>query len=145
LLSLHLAAAISLAGLVLSLYLTVAPVPEFCEITSFVSCDRVLSSPYAKFLGIPTAMYGAVWFATASSTAFLAVDRKPALKLLVAWSAAGVAGVAVLVYVELFLINAVCLLCTAAHVLILAVLGLSVYELRRQQQTLTTKQTTQAY
>ncbi|MDW7978091.1 MAG: vitamin K epoxide reductase family protein, partial [Candidatus Caldarchaeum sp.] len=104
-LSLHLAAAISLAGLGLSLYLTVAPSPQFCEVTSFVSCDRVLSSPYAKFLGVPTAMYGAVWFAVASSIAFLAVERNAFSKLLVAWSAVGLAGVASLVYVELFLIN----------------------------------------
>ncbi|MEM1945419.1 MAG: vitamin K epoxide reductase family protein [Candidatus Caldarchaeum sp.] len=115
------AAAASLAGLVLSIYLTIAPTPQFCEITSFMSCDRVLSSPYAKVMGVPTALYGAGWFAAASTAAFLSSEKRWAARFLVAWSLLGILGIAALIYVELVLINALCILCTAAHVLGLAV------------------------
>ncbi|MEM1965177.1 MAG: vitamin K epoxide reductase family protein [Candidatus Caldarchaeum sp.] len=115
------AAAASLAGLVLSIYLTIAPTPQFCEITSFMSCDRVLSSPYAKVMGVPTALYGAGWFAAASTAAFLSSEKRRAARFLVAWSLLGILGIAALIYVELVLINALCILCTAAHVLGLAV------------------------
>ncbi len=108
---------LGLAGLALSLYLTVVPTPEFCDITSFISCDRVLSSPYAKIAGIPTSLYGAVWFAAMSTAAFLSVDRKIITVFMKGWTVLGLLGVAVLVYVELVLINAVCILCTAAHLL----------------------------
>ncbi len=108
---------LGLAGLALSLYLTVVPTPEFCDITSFISCDRVLSSPYAKIAGIPTSLYGAVWFAAMSTAAFLSVDRKIITIFMKGWTVLGLLGVAVLVYVELVLINAVCILCTAAHLL----------------------------
>ncbi|MEM4288420.1 MAG: vitamin K epoxide reductase family protein [Candidatus Caldarchaeum sp.] len=121
------AAATSLAGLVLSLYLSIAPSPEFCEITSFISCDRVLSSPYAKLLGVPTALYGAGWFAAASTAAFLSSEKRWAARFLAAWSLLGLAGVVALVYVELVLIKAVCILCTTAHVLAIAVAVLTFY------------------
>jgi uncharacterized membrane protein len=108
---------LGLAGLALSLYLTVVPAPEFCDITSFISCDKVLSSPYAKIAGIPTSLYGAVWFTVMSTAAFLAVDKKEVTVFMKGWTVLGLLGVAVLVYVEFVLINAVCILCTAAHLL----------------------------
>lgn len=109
------------AGLALSLYLTVAPNPGFCDITSFVSCDRVLTSPYARLLGIPTSLYGAAWFAAISTAAFLPVERRAVLGFIKGWSVLGLVGVGALVYVELVLINAVCLLCTVAHMLAILV------------------------
>ncbi|MEM0350105.1 MAG: vitamin K epoxide reductase family protein [Candidatus Caldarchaeum sp.] len=119
--------AVSLMGLFLSIYLTLLPPPQFCEISSFLSCDTVLSSPYAKFLGVPTAFYGVVWFAAAASLSMLANNSKRFEKLVLGWSVVGVAAVALLVYVELGLIGAVCILCTAAHVLTVTVAALSLY------------------
>jgi len=121
---------LGLAGLILSLYLTIAPTPEFCDITSFISCDRVLSSPYAKIAGIPTALYGAVWFAAMSTAAFLASDKKNVFLFMKGWSAVGLAGVGALVYVELVLIGAVCILCTAAHLLAVIAAALTFLYLR---------------
>ncbi len=130
----YVAAALSIIGLGVSLYLTTLQTQgqtlEFCEITSFFSCDRVLTSPYAKFLNIPNSLYGVGWFAVASSAAFLAQKKKWAAKFLTMWSALGIAVVGLLVYVELGLINAVCLLCTIAHLLAVGVAILSVYMYR---------------
>ncbi|MDJ0271000.1 MAG: vitamin K epoxide reductase family protein [Aigarchaeota archaeon] len=122
--------AVSLSGLFLSIYLTLLPPPPFCEISSFLSCDTVLSSAYAKFLGVPTAFYGVVWFAMAASLSMLASNGKRFAKLALGWSVIGVAAVAVLTYVELVLIGAVCILCTAAHVLAIAVAALSFYQFK---------------
>ncbi|MEM0440143.1 MAG: vitamin K epoxide reductase family protein [Candidatus Caldarchaeum sp.] len=128
----YIASALSIVGLVLSMYLTLLPAPQFCEISSFISCDKVLSSPYAYFLGVPTAFYGVVWFALASSALFLAGERKKAAKFMTFWSFVGLAAVAVLVYVEIVLIDALCLLCTGAHVLVVAVSGLVFYAVKNR-------------
>ncbi|MCX8200519.1 MAG: vitamin K epoxide reductase family protein [Candidatus Caldarchaeum sp.] len=125
------AAAASTAGMVLSIYLTLLPPPQFCEISSFLSCETVLSSPYAYFLGLPTAAYGVVWFAVASSGVLLAADRKAVAKFMTIWSFFGVAAVAVLVYVEFFLIGSLCILCTVAHVLVFTVIAFYFYAKRR--------------
>lgn len=125
------ASTLSIAGLVLSMYMTLLPPPQFCELSSFVSCDKVLTSPYAYFLGVPTAFYGVVWFAVASSALFLAGEKKTAAKFVTFWSFVGLASVAVLVYVEIGLIGALCLLCTGAHVLVVAVSGLVFYAVKR--------------
>jgi len=117
----YIIAVISMAGLLLSLYLTLAPTPTFCDFTSFISCDRVLSSPYASFLGVPTAFYGAIWFTVASSLSFYASENRKAALFLGIWAILGLAGVSLLIYVELFLINALCILCSIAHVFVGAV------------------------
>ncbi|MEM3053907.1 MAG: vitamin K epoxide reductase family protein, partial [Candidatus Caldarchaeum sp.] len=95
-----------------------------------LSCDTVLSSAYAKFLGVPTAFYGVVWFAIAASLSMLASNGKRFAKLALGWAVIGVAAVGVLTYVELVLIGAVCILCTAAHVLAIAVAALSFYQFK---------------
>jgi len=97
------------------MYSAVAPNPGFCDITSFVPCDHVLTSSYARLLGVPTSLYGAVWFAATSTAAFLPVEGRVVLGFMKEWSVLGLVGVGTLVYVELVLINAVCLLCTVAH------------------------------
>lgn len=128
---LYIASAASLAGLVLSMYLTMLPPPQFCEISSFISCDAVLSSPYASFLGFPTALYGVIWFAIASSATFLAVEKKAAVKFMTAWSLLGLAAVAFLVYVEIFVIGSLCILCTATHLLVGVVVASFFYGTRQ--------------
>jgi uncharacterized membrane protein len=118
------------AGLLLSAYLTLLPPPTFCDINNFFSCDTVLSSPYAKIGGIPTAFLGVVWFAAATILSPLAVRSPKASKALFITSIVAVAGVLVLIYIELVAIGAICLLCTTAHLLGIGVLTSSIIGLR---------------
>lgn len=117
--------AISIAGLVLSAYLT-AFVPTgstFCDLNDLFSCDAVLTSSYAYFMGIPVAALGLVWFAVALlfSSASLRISISRGILLL--WAVIGVLGIPPLVYAE-YVVGSICLLCTSAHALGLAFLGL---------------------
>lgn len=109
-------AVLSAAGLPLSIYLTSpTDLPQFCEIGSTLSCEAVVQSEYSKFLGIPVAAFGAVWFGSALLLSLAALAGMGVGRLLLYWSVLGVLGAVALVMVEVFLIGSICLLCTIAH------------------------------
>jgi len=121
-------------GLLVSAYLTYLSLvpPTSCGIDDFgiFSCDRALWSQYSHFFGVPVAVLGLAWFMIALGLILLArLDRRLMIGVL-AWSLLGVAGVAGLVYIEIFLLRSICLWCTIAHIFGLAILGFSVAGLR---------------
>ena len=116
-----LAVAASLAGLAISIYLTsvhYAGVSLACPANGTINCESVLSSPYAVIAGtvLPTSAAGIVWFAVST---LVWVGRFPRVQL--AWSIAGLVTVLWLVFVEIVRIGAICIWCTAAHVLVLLI------------------------
>jgi uncharacterized membrane protein len=115
------ALAAGLAGLAISIYLTVvhyAGVPLACPASGTINCEAVLSSRYAVIAGtaVPTSAAGIVWFAVST----LLWTRRPG-RIHLAWSIAGLAAVLSLVFVEIVLVGAICIWCTAAHVLVLLI------------------------
>ena len=120
------AIAISVAGIAVSIYLTAlhyAGVVPACAGAGAINCEAVLSSPYAVIVGTttPTSALGIVWF---SVSAALWATRPGWIQ--VAWSVVGILGVLYLVFVEIVLVGAICLWCTAAHVLVVALLLIAV-------------------
>ena len=116
--------ALAAAGLVDALYLTaesLSPqIPLYCPPEGFVSCVTITSSTFSRFAGVPVAVFGAVWFGLV--LAIFAVDREGLnYGLIPLWGLAAV-GAAYLIFVELFIIHAICPYCTLAHVLGLAVI-----------------------
>ena len=112
---------VSVAGVGVSIYLTLlhfAGVTPACPASSTVNCEAVLSSQYAVIAGtsIPTSAAGIVWFGI---SALLWTWRFGPLHL--AWSAAGLATVLYLVFVEVVRLGAICLWCTAAHALVVVI------------------------
>jgi uncharacterized membrane protein len=117
---------LSLAGLAISAYLTSVhyeSVPLACTTSGTVNCTKVLHSSYAEIAGIPVSVFGLAWFAVMAVLAL----RPPSAALL-AWAGVGVLTVLWLVFVELFRVDAICLWCTAAHVCVLAILGVVLVE-----------------
>ncbi len=109
---------VSLAGVAVSIYLTVVHYAGFvpaCPVSGAISCEAVLSSPYAVIAGtsIPTSVAGILWFAVSA-----ALWARPRRSLLLAWSMLGLLTVIYLLFVEIVLVGAVCLWCTAAHALV---------------------------
>ncbi len=118
---------LAVLGVAVSAYLTVehysSSATLACPDSGVVDCVKVTTSSYADLLGVPVALLGLLFF--------LAVA---ALCLPVAWASthawvhrarlAAVSGGAVfvlyLVWVELFRVDAICLWCTAVHVLAVA-------------------------
>ena len=117
---------ISVAGIGISIYLTAvhfAGVVPACPASGAINCEAVLASPYAVLAGssVPTSALGIAWFAVSA-----AVWTRPSGWVQVAWSAVGLVGVLGLVFVEIVLLGVICLWCTAAHALVLALMVIAV-------------------
>jgi uncharacterized membrane protein len=129
----------SLAGLGVSIYLTLnhyAQVPLVCNLSGF-SCERVLTSPYATLplFAWPTAAAGVLFFLSNSLLlALLAfpqatgVPSSRLFKVALAWAGLGLLFVLGLVYIEVVVIGAICLWCTAVHVLVVLGFLLLIYQ-----------------
>ncbi|MHB8611677.1 MAG: vitamin K epoxide reductase family protein [Candidatus Dormibacteraceae bacterium] len=121
------AAAASGAGLVISIYLTVvhySTIPVACPANALVNCEQVLSSPYGVIggSGIPTSAAGILWFGVSAVVAAgLLAGRQVLAPIQLAWSALGLLTALFLVYLEIVLLGAVCIWCSAAHVLVLLI------------------------
>ena len=116
--------AASVAGVGVSAYLTyehyTGSTSLVCSDNSIVNCLAVTTSTYSKVAGIPVAVLGLIFFAV-----MLVFQLPPMWNLTepairrarVAWAVIGLGTVVYLLYTELFRIDAICLWCTAVHVL----------------------------
>ena len=116
--------ALSLGAVAIAAYLTAThysdPASLACPDTGVINCALVTTSSWSVVLGIPVAVFGLVW-----SLAMVALTlpwswraRSVGLdRARIALSGIGAATVLYLIYIELFRIGAVCLWCTAVHVL----------------------------
>lgn len=129
--------ALALAGLIVSGYLTwealITPIGSCPLVLSgFFGCSKVLSSSYSRIGGLPTATLGLGWFIIALGLTAGILRNSKLVPALLAWSLVGLAGVIPLVYIELFVIGAICPFCTAAHLLELGILGLALLLWKKQ-------------
>jgi uncharacterized membrane protein len=119
-----------LVGLGASIYLTVehftASSTLACPETGVVNCQRVTTSAQSTIAGVPWALLGAIFFAGLLVLGLPAAwrSRSPTVRYgRLALAFAGVVSVIYLISVELFVVNALCLWCTVAHVAALAAFG----------------------
>ena len=118
---------LAVAGLAVSAYLTVehytASTTLACPDTGVVNCQKVTTSAQSHVFGIPVAVLGLVYFAAMAGLNLPQLWRDPPRRLHQARLAAAGLGPLFALYlltVELFVVNAICLWCTAVHVLALA-------------------------
>lgn len=108
-----------------------------CGISETISCDDVLSSPWAKFAGIPLGYFGALFWSiviiTAISGASVSTKAAALQRLLVA--TAGIITSIFLFYVSEFLIRKVCPICLTTHILSLLNFGFALKGWRRELKT----------
>jgi uncharacterized membrane protein len=101
-----------------------------CSDDSVVNCLKVTTSSYSSVAGVPVAVLGLVFFAVMLVLQLPPMWRcpEPAVRIgRLAWSVVGLGTVLYLLYAELFSIDAICLWCTAVHVLTLLLFGITVY------------------
>ena len=124
-------AVLSLAGIGVAGYLTYTHVfnqPVAC--VGFGSCDTVAQSDYAHLAGVPVSVLGLLGYAALFAVAafWLGVgDRFETWPLLAIWgmSIGGAAYSVYLTYLELFVINAVCIWCVTSAVIMFCILIVS--------------------
>lgn len=121
---------LAVAGLAVAGYLTVehftASTTLACPNTGTWNCLTVTTSEQSRVFGIPVAPLGLGYFAALLALVVPAAWRSqsPAIRLArLALAASGVIFAAYLVIVELFVLDAICLWCTAAHALAVALFG----------------------
>ena len=118
----------SVAGLGVSIYLTAvhyAGAAPACPANATINCEAVLSSAYGVIAGtlLPTSLTGIAWF---SVNALLWTRPMPRARL--AWSVAGLVTVLYLVFIEIVELGAICIWCTAAHVLVVGIFILALMD-----------------
>ncbi|MDQ6770075.1 MAG: vitamin K epoxide reductase family protein [Gemmatimonadota bacterium] len=129
-------AALSLAGIFISLYLTLYKLGVIGELTcSIGSCETVNTSKWSTFLHLPVAMWGLFFYVEVFVIAL--AGTIPRLEselfvsvLLVADAAFGVLFSAWLTYLELAVIHAICIWCVTSAGVVVAVLLVSIADLR---------------
>ncbi len=123
-----LAVAASVAGLAVSVYLTIvhyAGVPLACPTGQVVNCEVVLSSSYALIAGtpVPTSAAGIVWFAVSAVLWALPLRRAQLI-----WSGLGLLTILYLVFIEIVRLGTICVWCTVAHLLVLGIFLVAIAE-----------------
>lgn len=114
------------AGVLVSVYLTFKtydPSSVACSVGG--GCETVLSSKYAKLLGIPVSIFGILWYLVQLALIYFSLisPRFPSVWLR-HWALAGLAFSLYLLAMEMFYIHAYCTWClvSLAIVLVTAVL-----------------------
>ena len=116
--------ALALAGLGVSIYLTIAHFTQSallgCAESGLVNCTKVTTSPQSYAFGIPVAVLGLAFYvvvaALMSPWAWRAARYRREIYLIrMAAMLAGIGFVLYLLYAELFLVGSICLYCTSVH------------------------------
>lgn len=129
-------AALALAGVGLATYLAMYKLGMIGQLACSVGhCETVNLSKWATFMGIPVAVWGVGFYVVLFLVALLGtterfVDDARISHALLAMTAWGVVFSAWLTYLELYVINAVCMFCVISAILVTVLFLLSVLEWR---------------
>jgi uncharacterized membrane protein len=130
-------AALALAGIFISLYLTLYKLGFIGELScSIGSCETVNTSKWSRFLGLPVAAWGVFFyldvFAIALIGTFPKFENKPFISLILAAEAGiGVLFSAWLTYLELGVIHAICIWCVTSAVIVTAIFVVGIADYRQ--------------
>ena len=133
-------AALALAGVFLALYLTLYKMGAIGHLACTIGgCERVNTSRWATFLGMPVAawgvaFYGAVFLVALVGTTPCFVQRRDISLALTALTLTGVLFSAWLTYLELFVIHAICQYCVTSAALVALLFLISAADLHAMRE-----------
>ena len=132
-------AALALAGIFISLYLTLYKLGVIGELSCTIgSCETVNTSRWSLFLGLPVAAWGLFFYIDVFVIALVGTmprfENQPLISVVLAAEAViGVLFSAWLTYLELAVIHAICIWCVTSAIVVLLILLVSVADLREQR------------
>jgi uncharacterized membrane protein len=136
-------AALALAGIFISLYLTLYKIGVIGELScSIGSCETVNTSKWATFLGLPVAAWGLFFYIDVFAVALIGTlprfENEPLISVvLTAEAAVGVLFSAWLTYLELGVIHAICIWCVTSAVVVTLIFLTSILDLREMRSART--------
>jgi uncharacterized membrane protein len=134
-------AALALAGILISTYLTLFKLGVIGELTcSIGSCETVNTSRWSVFLGLPVAAWGLFFYVDVFVIALVGTmprfENEPLISLvLVAQAVIGVIFSAWLTYLELGVIHAICIWCVTSAAIVAAIALVSIGDLRESRRS----------
>jgi uncharacterized membrane protein len=137
-------AALALAGIFISLYLTLFKLGVIGELTcSIGSCETVNTSKWSTFLHLPVAAWGLLFYAEVFVISLVGTmprfENEALLSaLLLAEAGIGVLFSAWLTYLELAVIHAICIWCVTSACIVVAILIVSIADWRERRPSLPT-------
>lgn len=126
--------ALALAGLGLSIYLTIVelePAALICSSTGIINCANVIHSPEGHIFGIPVAYFGLAFYVYLAALLSPWVWRRQELfvpRLRLASVIVGMCFVLYLIYAELIEIGNICIWCTSVHAVTFVLFVLIVFD-----------------
>lgn len=107
--------------------------PVTCSILK--GCEQVTSSPYSLFLGLPVALFGSAFYLAVLLLVaiYFQYRNQWILKIITALSFLAVAASAHFVYLQLFVIKAICIFCMASAITSTTIFILSLVSLRKNK------------
>jgi uncharacterized membrane protein len=134
-------AALALAGIFISLYLTLYKIGVIGELScSIGSCETVNTSKWSRFLGLPVAGWGLLFYLDVFAIALIGTmarfEFEPAISfVLVGEAAVGVLFSAWLTYLELGVIHAICIWCVTSAIIVTLILLTTIADLNDVRAT----------
>lgn len=123
---------LAVLGLAISLYLTIehysGSASLACPATGAIDCVKVTTSRWSMIAGVPVAVLGLAYFLAMTLLTVPVGATQAWNRPRVALAALGSVMVLYLIYVELFRVDAVCLWCTAVHVITIALLATTLWQ-----------------
>jgi uncharacterized membrane protein len=129
-------ALLSLVGILIALYLTLYKVGVVGNLSCTIgSCETVNTSRWATFLGLPVAAWGLAAYVALFALSLAGTSDRLAPSRVISWLLVGIAGWSVLfsawlTYLELFVIDAICIWCVTSAVLLVGILVASLIDLK---------------
>ena len=104
---------LALGGIAISLYLTYIKLSANAFVCGFGDCEKVTTSAYATVAGVPVALIGLAYYFTllAFAVAYLDKRKERALRVLSMLTPFGFLASCYFVFLQLFVIHAICLYC----------------------------------
>lgn len=129
-------ALLAMGGAILALYLALYKLGAIGELTcSIGSCETVQLSKWATFLGLPVAVWGLGAYLAVLALALVGLQPAFAESRRISWLLVGlnawnVAFSGWLTYLELYVIDAICMWCVVSAILMAIIFMLSLLDLR---------------
>ncbi|HSJ65658.1 MAG TPA: vitamin K epoxide reductase family protein [Gemmatimonadaceae bacterium] len=129
-------ALLAMGGVILALYLSLYKLGVIGELTCSVgSCETVQLSEWATFLGVPVAVWGVGAYLAVLALALTGLQPAFVESRMISWLLVGlntwnVLFSAWLTYLELYVIDAICMWCVVSAMLMAVILVLSLLDLR---------------
>lgn len=133
-------ALLSLVGVFVASYLTLYKLGYIGQLTCSVgSCETVQTSEWATLLGLPVAAWGLATYVILFVLSLVGLQPAFELSRTVAWALAALSGWSVLfsgwlTYLELFVIDAICIWCVVSAVLMTLIFVASLFDLRASRR-----------